>query len=388
MYETAFSIVPAMGVRLGCNVHLAENIKSVVNIPVSTAGRINDAAFADTILREGKADFISMARALHADPDFPKLSQEGRFDDICMCIGCNQGCIDSLGTMVPVYCAINPQVGRERELAIKPAPKKKKVVVVGGGPAGLSAARVAALRGHEVALYEKDAELGGQLRWARKAYKRGELEQVIRYLSIQAKKAGVDIHLNEEMDRDKIYALNPDAVIMATGARPYIPFIPGTDQEHVYTYLDILGGEVEPGNRVLVIGGKLVGAQVAQMVVSKGGHAILTEPMPDICLDAGGRTKWVLLRELKNNPNLEIRTSTSVERIGPNSAVLQSGGRTEEIRDIDMVVLCLGAMSENRLADDLKWDERLPEIYAIGDCSLPRKMTEAIYEGYVTSLHL
>lgn len=388
MYETAFTIVPAMGVRLGCNVHLAENIKSAVNIPVSTAGRINDAAFADTILREGKADFISMARALHADPDFPRLSLEGRLDDICMCIGCNQGCIDVLGTMVPIFCAINPKVGRERELEIKPAEKKKKVVVIGGGPAGLSAARVAALRGHDVSLYEKDAELGGQLRWARKAFKRGELEQCIRYLSIQVKKAGVEVHLEEEMDKDKIYALNPDAVIMATGAKPYIPFIPGVDQEHVYNYLDILSGKVKPAKRVLVVGGKLVGTQVAQMIAANGGYAILTEPMGDVCQDAGGRTKWVLLREVKANPNIEIHTSTSVERIGPNSAVLQSGGIAEEIKDIDMVVLCLGAAAENRLADDLKWESKLPEIYTIGDCLLPRKMTEAIYEGYVTSMHI
>jgi thioredoxin reductase len=367
---------------------LAENIKSVVNIPVSIAGRINDAAFADTILREGKADFISMARALHADPDFPKLSQEGRLDDICMCLGCNQGCIDVLGSMVPVYCAINPKVGRERELEIKPAAKKKKVIVVGGGPAGLSAARVAALRGHDVSLYEKDSELGGQLRWARKAFKRGELEQCIRYLSIQVKKAGVDIHLEEKMDKDKIYALNPDVVIMATGAKPYVPFIPGADQSHVYNYLDILGGEVKPGKKVLVIGGKLVGAQVAQLIASNGGHAILTEPLGDICLDAGGRTKWVLFREVKNNPNIEIRTNTSVENIGKNSAVLQSGGVAEEIRDIDMAVLCLGAAADNQLADELKWEAKLPEIYTIGDCIIPRKMTEAIYEGYVTSMQI
>lgn len=388
LYESAFSIVPPMGVRLGCNVHLVEGIKNVVNVPVSIAGRINDAAFADTILKEGKSDFVSMARALHADPEFPNLSREGKLDDICMCVGCNQGCIDTLGSMVPVYCAINPIIGRERDLKLKPAEKKKKVVIVGGGPGGMSAARVAAIRGHEVSLYEKDDELGGQLRWAQKAYKRGELDQIIRYLTAQMKKAGVDIHLSEEMTPEKLYTLKPDEVIMATGARPYPGFIPGIDQDCVCSYLDVLQGKVELGKKVLIIGGKLIGMQIAHMVMSQGGTCIVTEPSPAICSDAGGRTKWVLLREVENNPAVDIRTDTSVEKINAGGAVLQHSDSYEEVTGLDNVVVCLGAMSENSLADQLKYENKIPKIHSVGDCVLPRKMTEAIYEGYVTSMHI
>lgn len=388
VYETAFSIVQPMGFPLGCNLHLADGIKRAVSIPVSIAGRINDAAFADTVLKEGRSDFVSMARALHADPDFPKLSREGRLDDICMCIGCNQGCIDILGSMAPVFCAINPKVGREREMELKRAEIKKKVMVIGGGPAGMSAARVAALRGHAVTLYEKESELGGQLRWARKALKRGELDQCIRYLATQIRKAGVDVHLNEEVDKHKVYEAAPDVVIIATGAKPYIPFIPGTDKLNVHTYLDILSGQVEPGKRVVVIGGKLVGVQIAELISSKGGHVIVTEPSPAVCQDAGGRTKWLLLHNVQRDPNIDIRVDTSVEKIRDNSVVLQSKGATEEVEDIDMVVLCLGAMSEIALSEELKWEAKLPEIHTIGDCSMPRKMTEAIYEGYVTAMHI
>lgn len=388
LYETAFIIVQPMDLPLGCNVHLAEEIKRAVNIPVSIAGRINDPVFADSILDEGKADFISFARALHADPEFPKKSQEGRLDEICMCMACNQGCIDILGTMVPIFCAVNPKVGRERELDIKRADKKKRVVVIGGGPGGLSAARVAALRGHDVSLYEKDVELGGQLRWARKALNRGEMEQAIRYLSTQVKKAGVDVHMNEEMDLEKIHQTNPDVVIMATGGVPYIPYMPGVDKGHVYTYLDILGGQVEPGKRVVVIGGKLIGTHIAEIVSNKGGFAILTEPTAAICQDTGFRTKWLLLDRVEEDPQIDIRVNTSVERIDENSVTLQSKDEVEVVENIDMVVLCLGAVANNRLADELKWESKLPEIHTIGDCVMPRKMTEAIYEGYVTALHL
>ncbi len=388
LYETAFIIVQPMDLPLGCNVHMAEEIKREVNIPVSIAGRINDPVFADNILNEGKADFISLARALHADAEFPRKAQEGKLDEICMCMACNQGCIDVLGTMVPIYCAINPVVGREREMEIKRAEKKKRIVVIGGGPGGMSAARVAALRGHDVLLYEKDQELGGQLRWARRAVNRGELEQTIRYLSTQVKKAGVEVFLNQEMDKEDIYAQNPDAVIMATGGLPYIPFIPGVDRGHVLTYVDFLEETVVPGRNVVVIGGKLIGTQVAEIVSSKGGHAILTEPTGALCQDTGLRTKWLLMDRVEEDPHIDIRLNSSVENITENAVVLQSQGEIEEVGDIDMVVLCLGAVSENRLSDELKWESRLPEIHSIGDCVMPRKMTDAIYEGYVTALHL
>jgi pyruvate/2-oxoglutarate dehydrogenase complex dihydrolipoamide dehydrogenase (E3) component len=247
---------------------------------------------------------------------------------------------------------------------------------------------VAALRGHEVTLYEKDDALGGQLRWARKALNRGELEQAIRYLSTLLKKAGVTVYLNQEMSREKIYELRPDVVIMATGGIPYIPFMPGVDRKHVYTYLDVLGGEVEPGKKVLVIGGNLIGTQIAELVSSKGGAAILVEPTGAICQDTGLRTKWLLLDRVQEDPDIDIRLNTSVERIDKDAVILQSKGEVEEIGNIDMIVLCLGAVSDNRLADELKWESKVAETYTIGDCVMPRKMTEAIYEGYVTALHI
>ncbi len=350
---------------------------------MSIAGRINDPVFADNILHEGRSDFISLGRALHADPEFPVKAREGRMEDICMCMACNQGCIDILGTMVPIFCAINPPVGREREFEIKRAAKKKKVVVVGGGPGGMEAARVAALRGHQVVLYEKENELGGQLRWACKALFRGEFEQVTRYLSNQLKKAGVEVILGQEMDREGIDETRADAVVVATGATPYRPFTPGVEKGHVYTYLDILEGSVEPGKKVAVVGGKLIGCEVAEFISEKGSEVLLIEPKGALCQDAGTRVKWLLMERIEKDPRIDKRLNANIEKVNDTSIVVQKEGETEEIKGVDMVVLALGKVSNNGLGDELKRESRVPEIYTIGDCVIPRKMTEAIYEGFV-----
>ncbi|RJQ57480.1 MAG: FAD-dependent oxidoreductase [Desulfobacteraceae bacterium] len=381
LYETTYIISQPMDIALGCNVHLAEEIKRGVNIPVSVAGRINDPAFADDILAQGKADFISFARALHADPDFPRKAQEGRLEDICMCIGCMQGCIDILGTGAPIFCAINSAVGKEGPYAIKKAQQRKKVMVVGGGPGGMEAARVAALRGHEVALYEKEPVLGGQVRWAAKPLFRGEYEQVIRYLSNQLKKAGVQIKLGQAVDKALVYAQQPDAIVVATGATPFRAFIPGRDNPHVYTYLDILSGSVKPGKKVAVVGGQKIGCEVAEFIADKGSEVVLIDPTDTFCQDAGQKIRWLLMERLENESKIEMRLKTTVEKIADSSITVQKEGKIEQIDGIDMVVLCIGKVSTNELADALKADARVPEIYMVGDCIRPRKITEAIAEG-------
>ena len=381
LYETTYIISQPMDIALGCNVHLAEEIKREVNIPVSVAGRINDPAFADDILTQNKADFISFARALHADPDFPRKAQEGRLEDICMCIGCMQGCIDILGTGAPIFCAINSTVGTEGPYAIKKAQQRKKVMVIGGGPGGMESARIAALRGHEVALYEKEQVLGGQVRWAAKPLYRGEYEQVIRYLSTQIKKAGVQINLDQTVDKELIYAQQPDVVVVATGATPYRTIIPGRDKPHVYTYLDILSGSVKPGKKVAVVGGQKIGCEVAEFIADKGSNVELTDPTDTFCQDSGQKIRWLLMERLENESKIEMRIKTTVEKIEETSITVQKEGSTEQIDGIDMVVLCMGKVSTNELADQLKADAKVPEIYLVGDCIRPRKITEAVAEG-------
>jgi 2,4-dienoyl-CoA reductase-like NADH-dependent reductase (Old Yellow Enzyme family)/thioredoxin reductase len=388
IYETGFIFVGLMYFPLGYMVHLAEAIKRAIDIPVSTAGRINDPVFAENILKEGRADFVNLGRALHADPEFPQKAREGRIDDICKCIACNQGCTDILGTMAPIFCAINPLVSREREYEIKRATKKKRVVVTGGGPSGMEAARVAALRGHEVLLYEKEKELGGQIRYACRALFKGEMEQVIRYLSNQIKKAGVKVNLGQDLDQETIHKMKPDTVVIATGATPYWPPIPGVEKGHVYTYLDILGGKVSAGKKVAVIGGKLIGCEIAEYILDKGGEVILLEATGVFCEDAGPRMKWLLMERLDEYPKLDKRLKTNVEKINDSSIVIQKDGKIEEINGVDTVVLALGATSNNVLADELKRMSKVSEIYTVGDCVIPRKMTEAIYEGFMVGFKI
>jgi len=247
----------------------------------------------------------------------------------------------------------------------------------------MEAARVAALRGHEVVLYEKENELGGQVRWACKPLFRGEFEQVTRYLSNQLKKAGVEVILGQEMNKERIDETRADAVVVATGATPYRPFTPGVDKGHVCTYLDILGGSVEPGKKVALIGGDLIGCEVAEFISEKGSEVILIEPTGAFCQDTGTRVRWLLMERIEKDPKIERRLKTTVERINDASIVVQTEGKTEEIEGVDMVVLAFGKMSNNELGDELKRESRVSEIYTVGDCVIPRKMTEAIYEGSV-----
>jgi pyruvate/2-oxoglutarate dehydrogenase complex dihydrolipoamide dehydrogenase (E3) component len=277
-----------------------------------------------------------------------------------------QGCIDILGTMVPVFCAINPLAGRERELEIKKAAKSKKVMVIGGGPGGMEAARVAALRGHEVSLYEKEKELGGQLRWASKALFKSEFEQVIRYFSNQLKKAGVKVNLEQEVDKDFVYKIKPDVVVVATGARPYKPVTHGAEKKHVVSYLDILGGNVTPGKKVAVVGGKLIGCEVAEYISQKGGEVVLLEATGAFCQDSGMKVRWLLMERVEGDSKIERRLKTNVEEIKDTSVVVQKEGKREEIGGVDMVVVAQGAIANNDLADKLSFDSTIPEIYTVG----------------------
>jgi len=364
--------------------YLAAAIKEVVNIPVSVANKINDPELAETILEKGQADFICMARALHADPYFPKKAQEGRKEDISICIGCLEGCIDLKERQYSIGCVVNPFAGREREFSIRPTRKKKQILIIGGGPAGMEAALASSLLGNEVTLFEREEELGGQIKYSSKLPYNEGFNEITRYLSLQLKKQGIEIVTATEVTTQTVYDASPDVVILATGAVPYILPIPGVDKTHVVSFLDVLSGTPLNGDKAVIIGGnELKACQLAEYLAEREMKVILVSPFEEknLVVDVGQRAWFYVLPRIRRNKNITFYCESSVEIINESSVSFYHKDHWEEITDVDMVVMATGTISRRELADTLIRENRIDEIYCIGDCVIPRTSLEAICEG-------
>lgn len=388
IHETIFMIVPPMDIPLGCHVHLGTAIKEAVDIPVAVVGRINDPLQADALLVENSADYVVMGRALHADPEFPNKAKAGRIPEIRNCMACNQGCIDTLSTRNPVKCVINAAAGREGEFELRDAERKKKVVVVGGGPGGMEAARIASMRGHEVILFEKGHQLGGQVNIAKRAPNMEGIEDSIRYLTYQLDHLGITVNLGVEATPEQIESLMPDAVVVATGGIPFKPLIPGIDQSHVYTAWEVLKGEATTGKRVIILGGNLIGCEIALLLSKKGVKAIVVDPEHELGKDEGTRLFWILAKQVESDPNIEVRLRTTLQEIRKSSVITQHENSFQEIKHIDAVVISVGNESVNQVGDALIFNRKIQEIHVIGDCAQPRKLMDAVHEGAMAGMRI
>jgi 2,4-dienoyl-CoA reductase (NADPH2) len=412
-WHEAFVSQLTMEVPRGGYAYLAAGIKRMVSVPVIASNRITDPYTAEYILNEGMADMVALGRVLVADPDWPIKAREGRPEEIRPCVGCLQGCLDRIFTGQPLCCLVNAEAGLEGERQIRKTSAPKKVVVIGAGPAGMEAARVAGLAGHEVHLYDKRMRLGGQLIVAGTPPGRQEFLTLADYYRAVLPKAGVKIHLGKEIKPKAVARMKADAVILAEGARPIIPAIPGVDLPHVMTSWDFLEKNPRIGRRVAVIGGGAVGLETALLAAKKGTinpetlvflmfhraesdeklHELLTkgstevtvyEMLPRVGQDVGKSSRWVLLGELKEF-GVRLLTSAKVERIEPHGIVYDHDGE-KKTDPCDTVILAVGSAPKRTLADALE-RAGIP-FKSVGDCNAARKIIDAVHEGYVAATEI
>ena len=380
IYESAMWIAQPMEMEPGCLAPAARAIRNAVTIPVSVAGRITDGRVASDILERGDADFVTLGRALHADPDFPRKIRDGRESEISACVACLT-CNDLLGKNVPVLCLANTHTGREREYAIRRTGRPERIVVVGAGPAGLEAARVLALRGHSVTVLERGAEPGGQLLLSRHVPGRAELAGLATSLAASAVRAGVEMRFGVRATVETVLADRPDTVILATGAEPGIPPIPGIAEAAAVTPFDVLrrsGGNVR---RALVIGGGMLGVATAHVLAERGAEVILAEPGADLAAELGLRPRWQFVADLCGRRNVTVFVGTTVEALDAEGARLRRAGEDIELHGLDLVVPTRPMVPECALGDALKTLEAGPAVFEVGDCREPRTAFEAVQEA-------
>ena len=377
-YITAPSIVDH-----GFVADTAEKFRAISKLPIAVAGRINDPCIADTILRTGKADLISMGRASIADPDLPNKLQNGKLDDIRYCIGCVQGCVGGIRQLKAISCLVNPRIGKE-DIEVVPAGSQKRIAVIGGGIAGMQAAISLTERGLDVTLFEKSGKLGGQWLAAAVPPGKSEFTTLVIWQKQKLKELGVDVRLN--WDPSNIGELKMFAkVVLATGGTPIQPRIPGGDKPHVMQAIDVLEGKVDTGRKIAVIGGGLVGTEVAIHLAFLGLEVSVIEMMDAIGAALEPSTRHFVDKEFKK---FDIRkyVNSKVLEINDDSVVFEHADVRTVLGGIDTVVLALGSRPNVEMLQDLRDMGVEPEV--IGDAKKVRKGMEAVAEGYDVASNL
>lgn len=378
VYETVRYSVQPIDVPVAFNMENASVIKSVVSIPVAAIGRINDTLIAEKILDEGKADYVAIGRGQIADPEFVNKTMRGDIDEIVKCVGCLQGCGDNASFGLPITCLRNPSAGLENEYIVKPAQVKKKILIVGGGPAGLEAATTLKKRGHDVVLYEKSSNLGGQFYVAGISPRKQEISDAALQMGRIAKRQGVEINLQTEVTPEIIEKVKPDVVVVAAGTVPFMPNIPGIDKDSVVTASDVLKGIKTVKQKVAILGGGLVGCETAEFLTENGKEVTIIEMLDEIAKDIGFSRKSFLMEHLIKHA-VKIYTGSKCLEIKESSVVIENKGNIEEINEIESVVVAAGVKPNNNIAGYL--EENNIEYYVIGDALKARKALDAIREA-------
>lgn len=379
--------IPPMGVQpYGFFVRIAGDIKKAVNVPVSAVGRIVDAEMAERVIESGMADIVAMGRPLLADPDWGTKIAAGKACDIRRCISCNKGCTDAIQNRQFLSCVLNAENGYENSRSIQPAAQKKKVAVLGGGPAGLEAARVAALRGHDVTLFEKTTSLGGQLNIACVPPRKEEMRRAAQDLIHAVCNAGVHLCMGQTRTAEQLQEAGFEAVINAVGAHSAAPRIPGIDGVNVADAWKVLAGEQQVYGTVAVIGGGMVGCETAEYLAARGCKVSVIEMMDKI---AAGESTTILPTLLENYKTygVEQYPSHKVKEFRMDAVVCENKDGAEVTIPCDHIVLAMGARSNEFDAAALE-AANIP-VYSIGDAAgKAADISNAIRTGYDTACQL
>ena len=372
--------IPPMFMERGCLVPYAEQIKAAVNIPVIAAGRLDDPAFAEQVLQDGRADLIAIGRGLIADADWPNKARDGRFSEIRPCISCN-ACVDRVADADEARCAVNPELGREGEWEIVPTKSPRRVMVVGSGPAGMEAARIARIRGHEVSIWEKDDVLGGKLDVASRAPSKDEVLTFQKYQSRVLAELGVEIHTSSPVDAVVVSAEHPDVLVLATGSTPFVPPIPGIDGPTTVDAQEVLleRHHVPADHKVVVIGGSATGVETAEYLMGSVAEVAVIEMLPFVGRGVETITRKRLYKELLDN-GVKILTRSTVTMIQEDRVRFEtSEGEAQEI-EADTVILAIGWQPTGSWFIESLNDD-VGEIVSVGDADRIGDFVSAINAG-------
>ncbi|MDP6812035.1 MAG: NADH:flavin oxidoreductase [Alphaproteobacteria bacterium] len=381
-----YMIIPGMAIGHGCYADCSAAMRQRVGIPVMTVGRINTPEIAEGILERAEADYICLSRPLIADPYFAAKARAGEAARIAPCIACNE-CIATVHLHKGLACTVNPMVSRELELqpllARRPTPKR--LAVIGGGAAGMAAAITAAERGHAVHLFEKQSRLGGQLTLAHRPPHREEIERLLDYFRAEVARLDIEVSLNASPSADAVRALGADALIVAIGAEPVLPSVPGAELAHVLQGWRVLAGLETPGPNCVVVGGGLVGVEVADMLAD-GGRKVVLVARSELLKKAVHADRVHYLDRV-DSFGIEVMSHTQVLEIRPGEVVLEPENRLRRtLGGVDSVIYCMGYHRREAEAEGYR-DVGIP-VHYVGDVLGSRKFFQAIEEGTLAALEI
>jgi 2,4-dienoyl-CoA reductase-like NADH-dependent reductase (Old Yellow Enzyme family)/thioredoxin reductase len=386
-WHTLHVTLAPMFVPRGQMVPLAAAIKAAVEVPVMAVGRLDDPELAAGVVASGQADLICLGRGLIAEPDWPAKVGRGEAEELRPCISCN-ACVDRVGRGERAKCSVNPEVGRELEWRVAPASRQRRVMVVGSGPAGMEAARIAALRGHEVSIWERDPQLGGKLEVAGLAPSKREVLRYRDYQVKQLRELGVEAHTGVDVSVELIGARRPDAVVVATGAEPLIPPIPGIGGANVHSALDLLLGAVpvRAGERIAVIGGSATGCETAEHAAEAGAEVTIFELLPSVGTGIEAITRRQLIRALRG-AGVGLMTRCKVVMIEPEQLLYEDAEGATASAPVDKVALAIGWRPSGHDLGDAVASLGI-ETVVLGDAAAPADFVNAINAGADAALAL